>query len=231
MEADGRSTRGYVALELIRALRSEAEIEASTTLTEDDRRLIGDGLEPAAWLEQEQCLRLAAAAREHVCERDWSRFHELGAASVAQIIELGYGAVVRVGDTEASFAALSVLWRASFSYGRAVADTDASGATIHVIDCPWVGELEGNVHAGWCLGVARLIEADCASVELRRRPWADEGAEQVVRLHWRGRAAKRVPSEHAAAAARRSARPGSEPRALEPRARTIQKSCVARGQA
>lgn len=183
MEVDDRRTRGFVALELIRALRSRAA--SSTELTCSDRQLITDGLNPAGWVAQEQCLRLAAAARQHVCDGDWSVFHELGAASLAQILELGYRTVIRVGDPEATFAALTVLWRASFSYGRAVADTDAWGATIYVIDCPVLSELEGNLHASWCLGIARLIGADCAQLELRRRPWADESDEQVVRLHWR----------------------------------------------
>jgi hypothetical protein len=105
------------------------------------------------------------------------------------LVELGYRTVMHIGDPAQTFAALSVLWRASFNYGRAIADADDDGATIHVIDCDSVSELEGNTHAGWCLGVAQLIGADCEAVELRRRPWAHEGPEQVVRLHWRDRPA------------------------------------------
>jgi len=184
METDGRRTRGFIAQALIRALRGEAEASAGWLADVD----------PSAWIEQGQCLRLAAAAHERLCAGDWARFHELGSASLQELLELGYRTIVRVGDPEATFAALSVLWRASFSYGRAIADTDAWGVTIHVIDCAGVSELEGNLHAGWCLGVARLVGADCASMELRRRPWADASDEQVVRLHWRGRSPKRRPS-------------------------------------
>jgi hypothetical protein len=194
METEGRRTRGFVLQELIRALRSEAEAEASDALTPADRQLLAQELDPSAWIDHQQCLRLAAVARERVCKRGWSEFHELGAASVEQLLELGYRTVLRFGDPTATFAAISVLWRASFGYGRAVADTDPWGVTVHVIDCPILGELEGNLHAGWCLGVARLIGSDCASMELRRRPWADEGDEQVVRLHWRGRPGKRRPT-------------------------------------
>lgn len=194
METDGRRTRGFVMLELIRALRSEAEADRSPELTATDRPLLEQSPDPSAWLDRQQCLRLAAAAHRHACKGDWSVFHELGAASVEQLLELGYRTIVRADEPAATFAALSVLWRASFAYGRAVADVDPWGVTVHVIDCPTLAELEGNLHAGWCLGIARLVGADCASMELRRRPWADEGDEQVVRLHWRGRAPRRRPS-------------------------------------
>lgn len=192
METDGRRTRGFVAQELIRALRSAPE--ASAGLLAEDRQRIIDGVDPSAWLEQRQCVRLAAAAHERVCAGDWARFHEIGGASLQQLLELGYRTIVRLGDPEGTFAALSVLWRASFNYGRAIADTDAWGVTIHMIDCPTLSELEGNLHAGWCLGVAHLSGAECAGMELRGRPWADDSDEQVVRLHWRGRPPKRRPT-------------------------------------
>lgn len=191
MVADGRCIRGFVALELVRALREQPGAQRS--LTAPDRQLLAEGIELSGWVELQQCLRLAAAAHEHVCAGDWSRLHELGAGSIEWIIDLGYRAVVHVGDPAATFSALSVLWRASFNYGRALADTDDRGVTIHVIDCPPLRELDGHIHAGWCLGIARLTGTD-GDVELRRRPWADGGDEQVVRLHWRGRTSNRRPT-------------------------------------
>lgn len=163
--------------ELIGALRRSAP--------KIDKELIGTDLDPGAWIEQESALRLADAAREHACGGSWARFHELCAGSLRWVGELGYRRLLRFGDPERTFAALCVLWRASFNFGRALADTDRRGVTIHMIDGPAVDELEGNLYAGWCLGVARLIGMEAARVELRRRPWAGEGDEQVVRLHWR----------------------------------------------
>jgi hypothetical protein len=184
MPDSGPCTRGFLTLALARALRPGAEDHSTPGL---------DGLDPSAWVRQRQHLHVAAAVFDHTCGGDWSHFHEICAASVEAILELGYRAVVHFGDPAQTFAALSVLWRASFNYGRAIADTDATGATIHVIDRESLNELEGNVHAGWCLGVARLIGADCEAIELRRRPWAQEGPEQVVRLLWRDPTPTRRP--------------------------------------
>jgi hypothetical protein len=186
MRASGRCIRGFFVSELMGApLRGAPQIIDE---------LFGTGVDPAAWIDCESVLRVAAAAHEQVCGGSWARFHELCAGSVKGVGELGYGRLLRVGDPERTFSALSVLWRASFSFGRALADTDRRGVTIHLIDGPAVDELEGNLYAGWCLGVARLIGVEAARVELRRRPWADEGDEQVVRLHWREPARRSSPT-------------------------------------
>ncbi|MFO7566637.1 MAG: hypothetical protein R6X02_28600 [Enhygromyxa sp.] len=167
-------------------MRRELGAGPVTALSRADWELLETGVDPAAWLEGGQVLRLAAVAREHACGGSWTRFHELCAQAVQRIGALGYRAVLRAGDPDRTFAALSVLWRASFGSGRAVADTDPRGATVHVFDGVAVDELEGNLHAGWCLGVAWLTGVDAARLELRRRPWAaDEGDEQVVRIDWR----------------------------------------------
>lgn len=187
MRAQSRCIRGFVTSDLLRTLRTELGATGLEGLSRADRRLITTEPDPAAWIEQAPILRLAAAAREQICEGRWSRLRELFAGSLVQIHGLGYRAVLHYDDPEQTFAALSVLWRASFNYGRAIADTDDHGATIHVIDGGASDEIEGNLHAGWCLGVAWLIGLDEARLELRRRPWADVSNEQVMRLDWPAR--------------------------------------------
>ena len=183
MHALGRCVRGFLLADLIRGLRRcGAAIDG---LDEADRQLIAVDVDPSVWIDREQARRLAAAAHERACAGDWSRFHELSAGSIERILDLGYRAVLRSRDPARTFAGLSVLWRASFSFGRALAHTDRRGVTIHVIDCAAIDELEGNLHAGWALGIARLVGAEDARVELRRRPWAGDGDEQVMRLQWR----------------------------------------------
>jgi len=171
-------------IDLLRALRR----------TSAQHELLAAELEPLAWIDREQALKLAAAALEHACDGDWSRLHELCAGSVERMIELGYRAVLRSREPTQTFAALSVLWRASFNFGRAIAHTDRRGATMHVIDCVTIDELDGHINAGWVLGVARLIGVEDVRVQLLGRPWAGDGDEQVVRLHWREPIRQPTPS-------------------------------------
>lgn len=134
-------------------------------------------VDPTDWLELDQALRRIDFLG------DPKRIHELVAASVVGLAEIGFASVIHIGDLRRTLSAASVLWRASFSYGRALAYVDADGATIHVTGDPAMTEAAGQLHAGWCLGLARMAGAAIAQVELRRRPWADEGDEQVIRLH------------------------------------------------
>lgn len=154
-------------------------------LTDADHALLTDAIDVSAWYSYDQYLRLIDAAFKRSCNGDWQQLHALCAAGFARACERGYDRLLRRGDRVRAFAAVSVLWRASHDFGSAVAYTDPWGTTISVTHYPGVGELAGNVNAGWFLGVAQHIGVEVERVELRRRPWVGEGDEQVIRLHWR----------------------------------------------
>jgi len=154
----------------------------------DHALLAAAELDPAAWYPYPQYLRLIDASFERSCASDWAQLHELCARGVVGICEQGYAPLLDRGALGPALTAVSLLWRASYDFGYAIADTDPCGTTISVTDCPDIGALAGNINAGWCLGLTRRIGAVVERIELRRRPWAGEGDEQVIRLHWAERA-------------------------------------------
>ena len=180
--------RGIVVIGMVRALRKWMKHTGATSiegLAPEDMALLTDRrVTPEPWYPYDQYLRLMQASFDLLCRGDWTTLREYCSKGVAPVYELGYTPLLYVGDPERTMQAVSVLWRSCHSFGSAQARSDSTGTTIHVIGYPDVGELDGNVNAGWFLGMARCAGATVTKVEIRCRPWAREGDEQVVRLDW-----------------------------------------------
>ncbi len=181
--------RGVLVAAMVRALRQSMQETGATTLdglAPEDLALLRDApLEPKPWYPYEQYLRLLAVSYARLCGRDLGKLREFGMRGVGPVYATGYERLLVRGDPARTLDAVSILWRSCHDFGSAYAQTDATGTTIHVIDYPDVGELDGNINAGWFFGMARLAGAEVSRLELRRSPWLGQGDEQEVRLDWR----------------------------------------------
>jgi hypothetical protein len=163
-------------------------------------------LEP--WYPYDQYLRLMQASFDILCREQWGALREFCSRGVGPVYELGFGRLLFPGDPVRTLEAVSIMWRSCHDFGSAWAETDAYGTTIHVIDYPDVEELDGNVNAGWFLGMARCGGAEVTQIELRRCPWLGHSDEQVVRLEWRVAAVELEPGRDEGA----TLRPAKPPR-------------------
>ncbi len=181
--------RGLIVVGMVRALRKWMRQTGATTipgLAPGDLALLKEArVEDEPWYPYPQYLRLMAVSFELLCGGDWTKLREFCSLGVGSVYATGYQRLLYRGDPARTLAAVSVLWRSCHDFGSAAAQTDATGTTIHVLEYPDVEELDGNVNAGWFLGMARCAGAEVTRLELRRSPWLGQGDEQEIRLEWR----------------------------------------------